>query len=225
MIVKVSCLSISLLGPFALSHAEAQDGSRERPVSDKITAIVEEISIGDKYPVQFDLLKSGTKIELNQGKIVLGYLETCWQDTVSFGRVKVGRQRSTVEGGFVSRRRVECDTAGLARITNSPGTSRGLSSFGRQTNVDAGIILYGRSPIIVSKTPSQQISIRNLDQKLAPLKIMLKNNRIDAADHGIALLPDTLYRASNGKFFVDFRIDKLAETGKSPAVGRLLILN
>jgi len=224
VIIKASCLSVSFLGLFTLSYANAQERSQDASYTDTVAAIVEDISIGEVRPIQFDLLKNGTIIELGQGKIVLGYLQTCLQDTISNGRVRVGLQQSIVEGGFASSRRVECDSAGLAKTAGSPGVGRGLSVIGSPINSSTGIILYGRSPIIITQTPSRQVTIRPLDKKTAAIKIQLKNNRIDTADHGIVLLPDARYRVTNGTVEVDFRIDNLAETGKSPAVGRLLIL-
>jgi len=222
--IKASRLSVFFLSLSALSFANAQERTQDPSYIDTVAAIVEDISISKIGLLQLDLLKSGTIIELGQGKIVLGYLHTCWQDTISFGRVKVGRQRSIVEGGFVSRRRVECDSAVLAKSARSPGTGRGLSAIGRPGNSGTGIILYGQSPIIIAQTPSQQVTIRHANQQTEPVKIQLKNNRIDTADHGIELLPDARYRATSGTVELEFRIDKLAERGKSPAVGRLLIL-
>ena len=73
-------------------------------------AIVEEVTAA-KPTVQFmDYVSSGTVIRLRASdSLVLGYIRSCWRETIRGGVVKVGLLQSTVTGGSVTRQKVECD--------------------------------------------------------------------------------------------------------------------
>ena len=56
--------------------------------------------------------------------IVLGYLRSCWHETITGGTVIVGAEQSDVQGGKVVRRKVMCDGGKIAltpgRRTRAP---------------------------------------------------------------------------------------------------------
>src|SRR5215467_12633568 len=73
-------------------------------------AVVEEIQ-GSVPGVQFmDYVDPGQVIRLGaHDRIVLGYLKSCWRETISGGTVTVGPEQSEVAGGEVARAKVACD--------------------------------------------------------------------------------------------------------------------
>ena len=79
-----------------------------------IVAIVED-SEGNTGDVQlFDMLEVGWEIEIGAGgRLVLGYLRSCWRETIAGGRVTIGTEQSTVKLGRVFRELVECDERSL----------------------------------------------------------------------------------------------------------------
>ncbi len=70
----------------------------------KIVAIVEEIeSVNAKLPYM-DGVTPGTVIDLARNeRLVLGYLASCIDETITGGSVVVGTTQSVVNGGTVSR--------------------------------------------------------------------------------------------------------------------------
>ena len=73
-------------------------------------AVVEELA-GAVPGVQFmDYVEPGQVIRLGaHDRIVLGYLKSCWRETISGGTVTVGNEQSEVAGGEVARVKVACE--------------------------------------------------------------------------------------------------------------------
>ena len=73
-------------------------------------ALVEDVR-GNTVGVEFmDYVSAGKVIKLRpQDSIVLGYLTSCWHETITGGIVTVGSEQSDVQGGKVARRKVKCD--------------------------------------------------------------------------------------------------------------------
>src|SRR5690349_7142881 len=73
-------------------------------------AVVEEIT-GTVPGVQFmDYVEPGQVIRLGaHDRIVLGYLRSCWRETINGGTVTVGNDESDVAGGEVTRAKVTCE--------------------------------------------------------------------------------------------------------------------
>src|SRR4030095_9823487 len=73
-------------------------------------ALVEEIR-GNPAGVEFmDYVTTGTVVQLRpQESIVLGYLTSCWHETITGGTVIVGSEQSEVRGGKVTRTKVLCE--------------------------------------------------------------------------------------------------------------------
>jgi hypothetical protein len=67
-------------------------------------ALIEDIA-GNPPDIQFmDYVQPGQVINLGaQDTIVLGYLKSCWRETITGGTVTVGQERSDVKGGMVER--------------------------------------------------------------------------------------------------------------------------
>src|SRR5262249_23073960 len=82
-------------------------------------AVVEEVS-GKSAGVEFmDYVTPGKVIRLGrQDTIVLGYLKSCWRETIVGGTVTVGTEQSDVQGGRVERTQGKCD-AGRMQLSGS----------------------------------------------------------------------------------------------------------
>ena len=76
------------------------------------------------------MIAAGRSAELGRdGRIVLGYLQSCWQDSITSSSAVIEALKSRVEGGAFTRRRVECDAAGLARMMSAGLVARGGASL------------------------------------------------------------------------------------------------
>ncbi len=94
-------------------------------------AIVENISGGPAGFAFMDYLEEGRVIDLGPGgTITLGYLSSCWLETIRGGRVVVGREKSVVESGKVQRKRVDCD-GGAIKLSVEEADKSGVMVFRR----------------------------------------------------------------------------------------------
>src|SRR5262245_56214223 len=118
--------------------------------ADDPVAIVEDVS-GSQAKVQFmDYVTAGTVITLGAGdNLILGYMRSCWRETIKGGVVTVGGEQSVVVGGEVKRQKVECD-GGRMRLSTAQAGQSGVMVFrGVKPLAPAPqVTLYGLSPII-----------------------------------------------------------------------------
>jgi hypothetical protein len=216
-------ISFASIAVFALGVAWCHAIAAPREGAQEDVAIVEDISPGIGNLRRFDLIAAGRSAELGQdGRIVLGYLKSCWQDSIAGGRAVVEQLKSLVAGGALTRRRVECDAAGLAQMNSAGLVARGGNSVAGPALPEPDVNLYGLSPIVVSRE-SGPLLIERLDATAAPLRLEVAESKIDLHEKNIALLANGLYRFTRGTAAIVVRIDGLAEPGRAPAVGRLVI--
>jgi hypothetical protein len=100
----VLAASLGLAAPAAsLAQAAAQ-----APV-----AVVEDVNgkaIGVEY---MDYVAPGQVITLGpKGSIVLGYMTSCWRETITGGTVIIGVEQSQVHRGAIERVKIDCDRDG-----------------------------------------------------------------------------------------------------------------
>jgi hypothetical protein len=183
------------------------------PARAEPVAVVEEAAqVGE--PKRLDLLSPGHIIELGRdGRIVLGYLKSCWQERIVGGRVVVEELRSRAEGA-VTRRLVDCDKTGQG--------TRGLVAEPATAHLPKpDLIVFGLSPVVLL-APGAVLAVERLDR---PAKVAVPSaERVDFAALGIALAADGLYRFRAGEVSRVVRVDGFAEAGAAPLVGRLVIL-
>ena len=115
-------------------------------------AIVESISVENGSLASMTYLEEGQVIQLKaEESLTLGYLFSCWVETIRGGRVVVGREQSRVENGEVRRERVNCDRSGL-RLTPEQSAMSAVIVFRRPPEGLGGevsaadFILYGTNP-------------------------------------------------------------------------------
>jgi hypothetical protein len=197
-------------------------------------AVIEDI-VGNPSGIQFmDYLDSGQVIRLSgQDTIVIGYLKSCWHETITGGTVTVGTEQSDVQGGRVERSKFPCDggkmllTAELANV--SAGAAFRAPPKNQQGPPRPQFKLYGLSPVIEVK-PSGTLVVERVDQPGERHEITLGAERLthgaflDLAKAGIVLVAGGVYRARVGEHQMVFQIDPGAKSGDTPIAGRLLRL-
>ena len=97
-------------------------------------AVVEEVK-GKPAGVEFmDYLAVGKVIKLGpKDTIVIGYMKSCWRETITGGTVVVGAEQSLVHLGEAERIKVDCD-GGKQSLTD------------RQARESAATVFRGMSP-------------------------------------------------------------------------------
>ena len=130
-------------------------------------AIVEDAS-GSTPGVEFmDYVPQGKVIKLGSaGKLVLGYLKSCWRETISGGTVTIGAEQSDVQGGTTERSKVVCEAARMqltAELASKSGAGVFRRGQGQNAKLRPQFTLYGLSPLVEVKKGST-IVIERADQ-------------------------------------------------------------
>src|SRR5215475_7856408 len=114
----------SLIGAMVAAFCLAVPALAETPV-----AIVEDVQ-GKVDGVEFmDYVAPGKVIKLGpKGSLVLGYLKSCWRETITGGVVLVGTEQSAVQLGEVQRVKVPCD-ANAAQLSERAANQSAATTF------------------------------------------------------------------------------------------------
>lgn len=194
-------------------------------------ALVEDVQ-GPVAGIEFmDYVAPGRVIALGaNGKLVLGYLKSCWRETITGGTVTVGEMQSTVKGAQVERTRVACEGARTA-----PGprdtTQSAATVFRSLRSETPPVTVYGVAPLVEVGGQRGKLRIERLDPAGEPIEVAIEppalvaGRFVDLAAAGVALDPEATYVARLAGKIVVFRVDRDAQPGASAAVGRLLHLN
>jgi hypothetical protein len=199
-------------------------------------AIVEDAQ-GKVDGVQFmDYVAPGKVIKLGpKATVVLGYMKSCWRETITGGTVVVGAEESMVQLGDVQRVKVECDASAIQlsdREANQGAatTFRALKRDQRAASPPPPpLTLYGLSPIIEVRE-SGTLVIERIDAQGERYTVPLKSNLLvrgkfyDLAKAKTLLAAGGTYTASLGSRKTTFKIDFRATSGSSPIIGRLVRL-
>jgi hypothetical protein len=196
-------------------------------------AIVEQVDSTSAGVEFMDYLTAGRVVQLAAGdKLVLGYLKSCWQETIVAGKVKVGIEQSEVEGGKVERAKVACDS-GKMKLSSEQAQKSGAMAFRAPPKKGAAqaaqFTIYGLSPVIEARTAGRLL-IERLDQSGEKLEIdiagpqLLRGMFFDLAKSDKALAAGGTYSVSFAGQQAVFKVDPYAKPGAAPVVGRLLRL-
>jgi hypothetical protein len=207
----------AIAGMFGLVAAAAAGG----PV-----AVVEDVK-GQVAGVEFmDYVAAGKVIKLGaKDSIVLGYMNSCWRETITGGVVVVGEEQSTVYAGTVERSKVDCDSGQMQLSERQAKQSAGTVFRGVPPRPE--VTLYGLSPMIEIKDRGPLI-VERLDKPGERYEVPIRRDSLlrgrfyDFAKSGKALVPNGLYAAQVGAQTVVFKVDAQAKRGPTPIVGRLV---
>ncbi|MFZ0425198.1 MAG: hypothetical protein WAL80_20155 [Xanthobacteraceae bacterium] len=198
------------------------------------TAVIEDI-VGSPNGVQFmDYAEPGKVINLGQqDTVVIGYLKSCWHETITGGTVTVGTAQSDVQGGHVERSQATCDGGKMMLTAQLANQSAGAAFRAGPMKKDGPprpeFTLYGLSPVVEVK-PSGTLVIERVDQPGEHHEIMLApawlthGAFLDLAKVGIVLTAGGIYTAKAGTQEMVFKIDPGATSGAVPVISRLIRL-
>ncbi len=193
-------------------------------------ALVEDVSAGVKGVEAFDYVAAGKQIQLGSaGTLVLGYLVSCQEETITGGTVTVGTDQSTVAGGTVQRKMVACAGKPVQLTAEQSGKSGGLvfrkppsTSTGTPSvpGADRPRLLPVAGPVISLPKPGR-LTIVRVDTSAAPVTLNLPAKPVDLGQRGVRLAPGGTYQANYGASSVTFQIDPQS-TGDASALARLI---
>jgi hypothetical protein len=195
-------------------------------------AVVEELA-GNVPGVAFmDYVDPGQVIRLGaHDRIVLGYLKSCWRETITGGTVTIGADQSEVAGGEVARTKVACDGGKMMLSAELAGKSGAMVFRQAPKPQQVALLhpeftLYGLSPVFELRPPGKLV-LERLDQRgerheLAVTEQALTRGAFfDCAKAGVALAAGGIYRAKFADREIVFKIDPDAKPGDAPLLGRL----
>ena len=210
---------------FAAILAAAPAAAAER------VALVDDVAAPSvKKVAAFDYLEKGRVIALAPGeRISIAYLTSCVTEKIIGGRVTIGDQRSTVEGGSVERGRVPCDSG---RLRLSASGSGGGGMIFRDPPVGGQpaprLRVYGASPIVDVGPRVDRMTIERLDVPAPPFAerltgaTALRTGVHDLSRLGVALVPGGLYRLVAGGRELIIAIAREVEDAPRSALSRLV---
>lgn len=196
-------------------------------------AVVEDVQ-GKVAGVEFmDYVVAGRVIKLGaKDMLVLGYLRSCWRETITGGTVTVGAEQSVVAQGKLTRAKVACDPSRMKLGT--PEATQSAATVFRSLRPDQLApkqplqTIYGQSPIIEVGASRGLLVIERTDESGERFEAaiagqaLLRGKFFDLARTEIALKPGGRYAASLGVLRVEFSIAWEAQPGLTPLSGRLL---
>ena len=193
--------------------------------SDELAAIVEDLSPGVNDIGLFEYLSPGAEVNLAaEDWLKLGYLHSCIQETITDGAVLVGQEQSTVTGGTVERRTVECDGGNL-QLTSDQSERAGVAVMRKsEGGIDVALTVHGLSPYFRIDGAPKTLDLERLDRPQQAVKFNVGANGVDLAELGVALKKGGLYRARVAGREIIFRVDKYARPGVVPLLSRLVPL-
>lgn len=221
----------SLIGAVAGVVGLATSAAAQVPV-----AIVEDVQ-GKVVGVEFmDYVVPGKVIKLGpKASVVLGYMKSCWRETITGGTVVVGAEQSMVHLSDIQRAKVACDVNAV-QLSDREASQSAATTFRAMApgQREAGssppqLTLYGLSPVVEVKGGGTLIIERTDvqgERHTLPIKSesLQRGKFYDLAKAGKLLTAGGTYTASLGSRRMTFRIDPGAMAGSTPIVGRLLRL-
>ena len=188
-------------------------------------ALIEDINVQREDFQVMDFLDLGTKIELKTDEtMVLGYLDSCIQETIRGGTITVGEARSVIVGGQVKRKLLTCEGNTKTSVTRSKKGDAGAVVFRNKTIAKmpkAEHDVYGLSPLIYLTVKANEVYLTRIDGKGKSYKIAVKNSIADLAQNGIKLRRNVSYRLKAGKRTTTFKVSAKARR-KVAVLSRLL---
>ncbi len=223
----------SLLGAIAGAVCLASAAAAQAPTARAPVAIVEDVQ-GKVDGVEFmDLVAPGKVIKLApKATVVLGYMKSCWRETITGGTVVVGAEQSLVHQSNIQGVKVDCDV-NAANLSDREANQSAATTFraiapGQQPAApQPQLTIYGLSPVVEVKGGGTLV-IERTDVPGERLSVPIKGDSLvrgkfyDFARTQKSLTAGGTYKASLGARRTIFRVDPGAVAGPSPLVGRLV---
>ena len=202
-------------------------------LADGPVAVVEEVS-GKPSGVDFmDYVESGKVIKLgSRERIVLGYLKSCWRETIIGGTITVGAEQSRVQSGSVERVRIKCDGGHMELSPEEAVESAGLISRSLEAQPDnkpkivPQVTLYARIPMIDVRAGGTLL-IERIDKPGERLTFTVEPSQLvrgafyDFANTNWVLAAGGVYRVTLDAKQIVFKVDAAAPP-MAPLASRLL---
>ena len=220
------------LGPaiFAVALAISGQALARAPAPLVPTALVEDVKSASADVEFMDYVGTGQVIKLEPSDVlVLSYLKSCEHETITGGTVRVGRDKSEVDGGKIARAKVPCN-GGNMKLTSQQANASAASSF-RLQNAAFEPTVYALPPVIelpkMRAGDSRTLVLQRTDRPSERFAVELDESLVNGGFYDLAktdmrLQRGKLYTATLGDRKFTFKVDAKAKTGNTPLISRLL---
>jgi hypothetical protein len=183
--------------------------------SEEPAALIEEVSPDIHSVSIYDYVSVGSQIDLGtDGRITLGYLAACAEETIQGGRLTVGNKGSAVAGGHLDRQLVPCPVP--IRPTPTESSQSGAMVFRAPPVVPLRTIY----PIITLPAPGRVV-IKTVSGNAEQIDLETEGRVIDLAGKGPPLRLSTTYRIEYAGRQIVVRVMATA-TALGPVFARLI---
>jgi hypothetical protein len=185
-------------------------------------ALVENVTSTTAEIEFMDYVGAGQVIKLQpRDVLVLSYLKSCAHETITGGTVRIGVERSEVEGGKIVRAKVRC-SGGKMQLASAEANASGASSF-RLQSADIQPVLYALPPMIqlpkLQADDKRTLIIERIDRPGERIEVAVGEAGgafYDLAKaHAKPLARGGIYRATIGSSKVTFKVDAKAKVAKA----------
>jgi hypothetical protein len=222
---------ILLAAALAAALVSASSAFAKGPAPLVPSALVEDIQSKSTDVEFMDYVGAGQVIKLQpRDVLVLSYLKSCEHETITGGTVRVGSDKSEVEGGKIARAKVPCN-GGKMQLSSAETSASAASAF-RLQSAAIQPVLYGVSPVIqlpkVLPEGARALVVERTDGKVERHTITLGDNFAGGSFVDLEKLQVTplarggVYSVSVGSRKMLVKIDAKAKSGKLPVVSRLV---
>jgi len=210
-----TCPAFLLAVLFASHSAVAQSNA----------AIVEEVEAKASGLKVMDYLTVGQRIRLGAGeKVVIGYMKSCWRETVVGGLITIGSEQSEIADGHVVRAKVRCESGGSTTSKQTAVSGAVVFRSGRKAQATR---VYSLSPLFVLKGRGPLL-LERLDKTESAIKVDATKGEhgsfVDLARKKISLTAGAVYRARAEEMEITVQIDASADEQAPGILERLIHL-
>ena len=194
------------------------------------TALVEDVKSASADVEFMDYVGTGQVIKLEPSDVlVLSYLKSCEHETITGGTVRVGRDKSDVDGGKIARAKVPCN-GGNMKLSSQQANASAASSF-RLQNAAFEPTVYALPPVLeipkMRAGDSRNLVIERVGGASERFAVEIDESLANGGFYDLAktnapLQRSALYTVTLGDRKFTFKVDAKAKTGKTPVISRLL---
>jgi hypothetical protein len=165
-----------------------------------------------------DYVDIGRTVQLGENDtLVLGYLSSCIREVIVGGNVKIGAAESEIDGGTVTRSKVDC-AGGSMQLSEDQAQQSGVM-ISRSLKPPK---VHSLQPVF-SLSSDGVLKIMRQDKSAEAMQIAILGRKIvDLADENISLEPGGIYRAEIGDKQLKFSVSQAAKPGKTELLSRFL---
>jgi len=188
------------------------------------SAIIEDVNAQRSDVMLMDMLEPGKVILLDANeKLVLSYLMSCRQETITGGKVTVGTDKSTISEGSVVVKVVPCESDMVTASGNEAGAIVFRAPRNDRPLPKPDKTIFSLYPIIKTDPATKNAILVRLDRDEREIRIRFVNGIADLRKTNTKLNRRALYRVTSGNREAVFLIHAKAKSSERSVLSRFVV--